>query len=143
MTENARAPAGPPHLAHLLGALDAFLFDSLLAIPKPGTLSLAHVDLLCWVGERGFVTWREARTGFGCPPAALARLVKGLARRRLLRRVRDPRDWRVVHLRLTGAGRALFFRIEHQRRRGCGRLLALLSAEERAVLAGALGLLTR
>ncbi len=74
---------------------------------------------------------------------AMTQLVSRLERDRLVERVRDRGDGRVVRIRITGEGRELLRRRRTARERRLGELLAALSPAERKTILAALPALDR
>ena len=133
--EPTRAPAPPP---------DVFCqpcLDHVSTLPKLGALTLAQLDLLCWTGEQGFVTWQEARTRAAGLSRKPAWSVKTLVRRGLFTR-RRREGHGTVYLCLSATGRALLSCLKARERRYYRNLLRHFSAGERDALARCLAVLT-
>src|SRR5438552_1323871 len=67
--------------------------------------SLAEVRVLFEVAHRERATATEVGRELGLDAGYLSRLLRGLSRRRVLRRSRSATDGRQSHLELTAAGR--------------------------------------
>jgi hypothetical protein len=133
--EPTRAPVPPP--------LDVFcqpFLDHVSTLPKLGALTLAQLDLLCWTGEQGFVTWQEARTRAAGLSRKPAWSVKTLVRRGLFTR-RRRKGHGTVYLCLSATARTLLSCLEARERRHHRELLRHLSSGERAILVQSLRLL--
>ncbi len=118
---------------HLLRALRAEDRASGLSGPR-----LSALSVIVFAGPLPMSDLAEAEQ---VRPPTMTRLVAGLARAGLVKRVRDRRDKRVLRVRATGRGRKLLF---EGRRRRVARLavaLASLPAGERTLLARAAALI--
>jgi DNA-binding MarR family transcriptional regulator len=106
-----------------------------LSIPQIFTLMKLHYRGACGVSEVG--------NYLGITDAAASQMVDRLVQLKYLERAEDPDDRRVKQLTLTVRGRALVDKNLEARRRWLEDLVATLSAEEQADIAGALVRLTR
>ncbi len=83
--------------------------------------------------ERG-VTARELAETFGTTPASVSSLIGGLERGGYVERTTDPNDARSKLLRVLPKGRGLTRGFEEQMEEFKGRMVAPLSADDRATL---------
>ena len=98
---------------------------------------VTHMEgkVLGFFGRQAGATQSDLALHSGRDKAQLARLIKGLRERALLRGEADAADRRNVRLQLTDAGQAMLRALRQQGRKLEARAVAGLSADERARLA--------
>jgi DNA-binding MarR family transcriptional regulator len=98
-------------------------------------LTPPQIHALLALGHDGALTMGELARRVAITEKTITGIVDRLERDGHLVRARDAEDRRVVHVKLTPAGDALFRRIDDEIEDGVARLLGLLEPEERASLA--------
>jgi DNA-binding MarR family transcriptional regulator len=97
-----------------------------------GLESLAHQSLLQVYGSPSQeLRVSELAERLDIAPAFTSNLIKGLVKRKLLRRGADPSDMRVTILRITPEGRELCHRIDAEVRPHVDYFTSQLTADER------------
>jgi DNA-binding MarR family transcriptional regulator len=140
------AKPADPELADLDRQLVAFVRSFGLHQPdqtpcgEPIPVSEAHA--LTELDAAGPLSQRELGERLGLAKGTVSRIVDLLVARGWVRRVRSTTDARVVHVRLTTAGRAAARRVAARRRDRLARLLDHLPTAERRRVIDALALLT-
>jgi DNA-binding MarR family transcriptional regulator len=138
------SPATRPALLREVRALR----ERLVALSRGGSLrdpvsaSCAGHDLtppqihaIVWLGHDGPLTMGELARRVSVTEKTITGIVDRLERDRLLGRERDPADRRVVRVRLTLRGAAIYRRIDRDIEDRMARLLGLLAPADRAALA--------
>jgi DNA-binding MarR family transcriptional regulator len=110
------------------------LRDPLAASCSDLELTPPQIHALLWVGRDGPLTMGELARRVGVTEKTATGLVDRLERDGHLARERDPEDRRVVRVRLTSGGAALYRRIDGDMERVVIRMLALLDAPDRKAL---------
>jgi DNA-binding MarR family transcriptional regulator/N-acetylglutamate synthase-like GNAT family acetyltransferase len=100
--------------------------------------SLAEARMLYELAHRERPTAAELCRDLGLDPGYLSRILRGFARRGLIRRARAAADRRQRLLSLTAKGRAAFAPLDKRSRREIGALLDGLSGDGQARLVGAM-----
>jgi DNA-binding MarR family transcriptional regulator len=110
----------------------------LRALSQPSGLSMTAVGTMAALERTGpdRLTVLASRAGVTQP--AMTQLISRLEDAGLVRREADPADGRVVRVTITGEGRATLARRRAMRAERLAVILAQLSPEHRAALAGAL-----
>jgi DNA-binding MarR family transcriptional regulator len=130
----ATAPAGPA--AEVAAGLERLVV--LIRWLSPAGLSLTAAATLATLERSGPVRLTALAAGEGVTQPAMTQLVARLTEQGLVARSADPADGRVVHVRLTDAGRDLITRRRATRAQKLSGLLAMLSTDDQAALAAAL-----
>jgi DNA-binding MarR family transcriptional regulator len=105
-------------------------------------LSGPQVHTLLALGQEGGLTMGELARRVAVTEKTVTGLVDRLERDRLVRRVRDASDRRVIHVALAPEGAALHRRLEAGLLRSLTRLLSRLDAADRRDLFRIIGKLT-
>jgi len=126
----------------IISTLDR-LFRLLRRILPPDNLSLTAASALkrLEAGETLRLTDLSVLEGITQP--AMTQLVSRLEKDNLAERVKDPRDGRVVLIRITGAGREALRARREVRAQRLGELLAALPDADREAIVAALPALDR
>jgi DNA-binding MarR family transcriptional regulator len=93
-----------------------------------------QVHALAWLGTDGALTMGVLAQRLGVTEKTVTGIVDRLEGQRLAERVRDEADRRIVHVRLTNAGRAAHDRMRHNVLSQLERLMAVLDVEDRGQL---------
>ena len=101
-------------------------------------LSPAQASVLALIINRGPLGLRELSELGGIDPTMLSRVVGKLETFGLVRRQRDPHDYRAVRVEGTSAGEATWRLIAAEQTELISELLACLSDRERCALAAAM-----
>ncbi|WP_128555127.1 TetR/AcrR family transcriptional regulator [Streptomyces triticagri] len=141
-----REPAHSPDLFAALGEC-TLRYQALLGrMVKEYGISLPALDVLTALhtadGSRGLTMGEVSATG-AVRAGGLTQHADRLEARGLIRRERDPRDRRIVRLRLTDAGSELTDRVAAARRAREDELLSGLAPADRRRLSALLGTLSR
>ncbi len=107
------------------------------------TLSPTQLEVLAMVVRRGPLRLAEVANLEGLNPTMLSRIVAKLEEARLVTRIADAVDGRVVHLAATDEGRTLYEVVHRQRTQALASALGRLTSGERRELRGALPALER
>ncbi|HVO13598.1 MAG TPA: helix-turn-helix domain-containing GNAT family N-acetyltransferase [Alphaproteobacteria bacterium] len=110
------------------------LVDGMLKSP----FSLAEARVLYELAHRERPTATEIARDLGLDPGYLSRILRGFARRRLIRKERSASDGRQSLLALTDAGRVAFAPLDSGSRAAIGKLLGTLPAGQQNRLTGAM-----
>jgi DNA-binding MarR family transcriptional regulator len=110
------------------------LRDPLGQMLEATQLTPPQIHLLLWLGHDGPLTMGELCRRCGVTEKTMTGLVDRLEKRRLVERERDAKDRRVIHARLTPAGRETFRHLERHTVKKLGLLLGLLDGEDRRQL---------
>ena len=105
-------------------------------------LTLPQVKVLMVVGASGETRMSEIGRGLGASASTATGIVDRLAERRLVERVRDAQDRRVVRVRLTAVGEETLAQIAALTNTRMRELLARLTSAELATVRRAMELLT-
>jgi DNA-binding MarR family transcriptional regulator len=97
-------------------------------------LLLPHFSVLTTLGDRGPLAQYELADQLGLNRSHLVHYVDELESRKAVRRERDPEDRRRQVVSLTPVGRTLLAQLQIPIKQVQDRFLAVLSAQERAVL---------
>jgi len=97
-------------------------------------VTMPQLTLLDWIAATPGCGIQEIATGLGLTAPTVSVGVRRLEMAGLLERRPDPQDGRAIQLFLTAQGQALHQRARAFRREKMRRLLAGLTAEERATL---------
>jgi len=138
-----QAPTAARVVADRLHSAAIHLLRRLRVEDKAIGLTGPRASALSVIVFRGPVTMSALAEAEQVRPPTITRLVAGLERRGLVRRVSDSRDGRVQLVEATAAGRRL---LKKGRARRVGRLaegLAQLSKDDQDLLAGAAELMDR
>jgi DNA-binding MarR family transcriptional regulator/N-acetylglutamate synthase-like GNAT family acetyltransferase len=100
--------------------------------------SLAEARVLYELAHRERPTATEIARDLGLDPGYLSRILRGFARRRLIRKERSASDGRQSLLALTDAGRVAFAPLDSGSRAAIGKLLGTLPAGQQNRLTGAM-----
>ena len=126
-------PAGPS-LLYAVKQVELAVRAHLDELLRPsGTTALQYTALTVLARRDGLTSAELARNAF-VTPQSMGDLVTALERRDLVTRHRDPRHARRLLINLTPAGQELLTRVEAQVRALEERMLAGLTADERADL---------
>jgi DNA-binding MarR family transcriptional regulator/N-acetylglutamate synthase-like GNAT family acetyltransferase len=110
------------------------LVDGMLESP----FSLAEARVLYELAHRERPTATEIARDLGLDPGYLSRILRGFARRRLIRKERSAADGRQSLLGLTDAGRVAFAPLDSGSRAIIGKLIGALPAGQQNRLTGAM-----
>jgi DNA-binding MarR family transcriptional regulator len=110
--------------------------------PCGAPIPVSEAHALSELDVAGPLSQRELGERLGLAKGTVSRIVDLLVERGWARRIRSPEDGRVVHVRLTSAGRAAARRLAARRRTRLAGLLDHLPADERRRVIDALSLLT-
>lgn len=119
------------------------LFGRRLVAGSASELTISQLRALGLVVERPGCTMGELSSSLGIGLSAATGLVDRLVQHGLVRRTPDPKDRRVIRLRLTAAGVSARDTFRRARQRAMKAALRRLSAEEQAAIAAALAALRR
>jgi DNA-binding MarR family transcriptional regulator len=111
------------------------LRDPVAASCPDHALTPPQIHALLWLGHDGPLTMGDLARRVSVTEKTITGIVDRLERDGHLARERVQGDRRVVLVRLTPAGAAIYRRIDGDIDDGVARLLALLAPEERAALA--------
>ncbi|MGH8446639.1 MAG: bifunctional helix-turn-helix transcriptional regulator/GNAT family N-acetyltransferase [Solimonas sp.] len=114
-----------------IGALDEGLLDS--------RYSLTEARVIFELGSADGISAREIGERLGLDKGYLSRLVRAFIAQRLVSRKKSERDARVVELRLTAKGRAVFEQLDSRSQAQAAAQLAVLPPGRRRDLLAALG----
>jgi len=127
-------PAAGPSLLYAVKQVELAVRAHLDELLRPsGTTALQYTALTVLARRDGLTSAELARNAF-VTPQSMGDLVTALERRDLVSRHRDPRHGRRLLISLTPAGQELLTRVEAQVRALEERMLADLTADERADL---------
>ena len=93
-----------------------------------------QVHALAWLGTDGELTMGVLAQRLGVTEKTVTGIVDRLEGQSLAERVRDEADRRIVHVRLTDAGRSAHDRMRHNVTLHLERLMAVLDVEDRGEL---------
>ena len=105
-------------------------------------LTLPQVKVLMVVGAGGETRMSEIGRGLGASASTATGIVDRLAERRLVERVRDAQDRRVVRVRLTATGEETLAQIAALTNARMRELLVRLTSDELETVRRAMELLT-
>ncbi len=100
--------------------------------------SLAESRVLYELAHRDRATAADLGRDLGLDAGYLSRLLRGLARRRLIERAASPSDRRRTHLTLTGRGRTAFADLDRRSREQVGAMIGRFSEPAQRRLVGAM-----
>ena len=130
----AADPGAGPSLLYAVKQVELAVRAHLDDLLRPfGTTALQYTALTVLARRDGLTSAELARNAF-VTPQSMGDLVTALERRDLVTRHRDPRHARRLLISLTPAGQELLTRVEAQVRALEVRMLAGLTADERADL---------
>ena len=138
-----QAPPGSREVADRLHSAAIHLLRRLRVEDKAIGLSGPRASALSVIVFRGPVTMSALAEAEQVRPPTITRLVAGLERRGLVRRVSDSRDGRVQLVEATAAGRRLLNKGRARRVARLAEGLAQLSKDDQHLLAGAAELMDR
>ncbi len=127
--------AGDPQAADVAAGLERLLV--LIRWLSPPGLSLTSAATLSALERSGPYRLTVLAAEQGVTQPAMTQLVAKLTEQGLVSRSADPADGRVVHVRITAAGREFVARRRTARAEKLSGLLAMLSPAEQAALAAA------
>jgi DNA-binding MarR family transcriptional regulator len=140
-TIRANSPRTQAEAAERLRKVVGRLGRSLRLTHVDGNLSPSQREVLSTIARQGPLRLSELATTEGLNPTMLSRIVTHLEDAKLVARIADTADARVVHLALTEAGRALFDEMRNERTDALSFALGELTADERRVVIEALPVL--
>jgi DNA-binding MarR family transcriptional regulator len=138
-----QAPPGSREVADRLHSAAIHLLRRLRVEDKAIGLSGPRASALSVIVFRGPVTMSALAEAEQVRPPTITRLVAGLERRGLVRRVSDSRDGRVQLVEASAAGRRLLNKGRARRVARLAEGLAQLSKDDQHLLAGAAELMDR
>ena len=138
-----QAPPGSREVADRLHSAAIHLLRRLRVEDKAIGLSGPRASALSVIVFRGPVTMSALAEAEEVRPPTITRLVAGLERRGLVRRVSDSRDGRVQLVEASAAGRRLLNKGRARRVARLAEGLAQLSKDDQHLLAGAAELMDR
>jgi len=98
------------------------------------SVSLAQCLVLLQIDEQGHSTMGQLASALRLDHSTLSRTVDGLVRKKLLARLRDESDGRLVWIRLTRAGAATCEEIHRNNDAYCLRVFENIPASERGAV---------
>jgi DNA-binding MarR family transcriptional regulator len=110
------------------------LRDPVAASCADHDLTPTQIHALLWLGHDGPLTMGELARRVSVTEKTITGIVDRLERDGHLARERDAGDRRVVRVRLTSRGAAVYGRIDRHMDEGVARLLGLLAPEDRSAL---------
>lgn len=99
-----------------------------------GNLSPSQREVLSTIVRRGPIRLSDVALNEGLNPTMVSRIVSNLEAAKLVTRLSDGADGRVVHLTATEAGRALWQEIRNERTDAVLHAIGRLSKEQQAEL---------
>lgn len=102
------------------------------------SFSLSEGRVLYELAHRDGLTARDLGARLGLDAGYLSRMLKGFARRGLIRRIRSARDGRERTLEITPAGRKAFAPLDRRSQREVGAMLAVLPEEKQRLVVDAM-----
>jgi DNA-binding MarR family transcriptional regulator len=138
-----RSAAGVRDVADRLHSAAIHLLRRLRVEDKAMGLSAPRTSALSVIVFRGPITMSALAEAEQVKPPTITRLVEGLERRSLVRRVSDARDGRVQLVEATAAGRGLLNRGRARRVARLAQGVAQLTKEDQHLLARAADLMER
>ena len=102
------------------------------------SVSTAHLHVLMMLDVEGPLSMSHLAEALDVSLPSITGLVDRMAERGLVERLRDAADRRVVHVRLTDAGRAIIDELEVVRQQHLGRLVEAMTPDEQATCLAAL-----
>lgn len=118
-------------LLFALGRTSGSLRDPIAQAFEAMRFTPAQIHALFWVGHAGQLTMGELARHLGITEKTVTGVVDRLERARLVRRERDGRDRRVVHVTLTPDGETVYFQMREQFLERLTAVLALLDRSDR------------
>ena len=143
VSRQAPAPAPARAVADRLHSAAIHLLRRLRVEDKAMGLSAPRASALSVIVFRGPITMRALAEAEQVRPPTITRLVDGLERRGLARRVSHAEDGRVQMVEATAAGRRLLNKGRARRVERLARAVSQLSEEDQRVVARAAGLIER
>jgi DNA-binding MarR family transcriptional regulator len=142
-TVSRQAPAPARAVADRLHSAAIHLLRRLRVQDKAMGLSAPRASALSVIVFRGPITMRALAEAEQVRPPTITRLVDGLERRGLARRVSHAEDGRVQLVEATAAGKRLLNKGGARRVERLARAVSQLSEEDQRVVARAAGLIER
>ena len=123
-------PNNSSQLLSLMFVIGRRMRDEMKATDAKNGFSWLHFETLRYVREAGKPLMRDVAANFSITPPAATLLIDGLVTDKMLRRIVDPRDRRVVRVALTPKGRQVIERGIEQRAKKIKELFSVLNAKE-------------
>ena len=143
MPPRQASSASPPDIADRLHSAAIHLLRRLRREDDASGLGAPRLSALSVVVFGGPITVGALAAAEQVRVPTMSRLVKALEGQRLVRRIPDPTDKRVVRVEATEAGRALLFAGRERRVAALAQDVAALSEAARSALIEAIPLLER
>ena len=97
-------------------------------------VTLPQCLVLLEIDEAGQPTMSQLASGLRLDNSTLSRTIEGLVARRLVKRLRENQDRRVVRIRLTSEGGAVCREIHEENDGHCGRVFEKIPASRRGAV---------